>query len=302
MMMPLKMLQLAFVLLCLAASNGSEALAQDAMPTLSGSFADLCAADSEHPSKLWKISSRLDPALWRSRIVCDLSSPARPILRLTVHPGDAPDQSVGDAPTERVEIQIRKQVVKFDRPTWYHFAFRLEAPWRGIGNRTVIHQVKQNIPTEETKPLGMCQAANPLFKIEAIPTETGANFVAKVRGSADCNAGQSRIVCGPWHLNLGQWNDVNVMLKPSLTEGESALQVHLNGRDCDISYTGRLGFLDHGMRDQDGHPFIDTQPRFGIYRDTLPDVTQSIDFADIQFWSTDPSSDPAWSKSTVSAK
>ncbi|TWB58470.1 polysaccharide lyase-like protein [Rhizobium sp. ERR 922] len=217
-------------------------MAQEAAAPLSGSFADLCAVDGEHPSKLWRISSRLDPALWRSRIVCDLSSPSRPILRISVHPGDAPDQSIGDAPTERVEIQIKKEVIKFDEPTWYHFAFRLEAPWRGIGNRTVIHQVKQNIPTEETKPLGACQAANPLFKIEAIPSETGANFVAKVRGSADCNAGQSKIICGPWHLNVGDWNDVNVMLKPSLQEGASSIQVYLNGRACDSPIRGASAF------------------------------------------------------------
>ncbi|WP_349960193.1 heparin lyase I family protein [Rhizobium sp. ZPR3] len=301
-MMTSRTLQLAFILLGLGAFDESRAIAQEAAPPLLGGFADLCAVDSEHPSKLWKISSRLDSASWRSRIACDLSSPSRPILRITVHPGDAPDQSVGDAPTERVEIQIKKEVIKFDEPTWYHFAFRLEAPWQGLGNRTVIHQVKQNIPTEETKPLGACQAANPLFKIEAIPSETGANFVAKVRGSADCNAGESKIICGPWHLNIGDWNDVNVMLKPSLQEGASSLQVYLNGRACDTSYTGRLGFLDHGMRHQDGRPFIDVQPRFGIYRDTLPDIVQSIDFADIQFWSTDPSSDPAWSKLAVSTK
>jgi hypothetical protein len=140
-------------------------------------------------------------------------------LHITVHPGDAPDQSVGDKPIERVEVQIKKQVVKFDKPTWYHFAFRLDAPWQGMGNRTVIHQVKQNIPTEEVKPLGICQSANPLFKIEAIPSDTGADFVAKVRGTADCNAGEPKIICGPWHLNVGDWNNVNVMLKPSLQEG-----------------------------------------------------------------------------------
>ncbi|MFJ6325171.1 MULTISPECIES: heparin lyase I family protein [unclassified Rhizobium] len=295
-------LQLAFLLSCLGLLNGSSAAAQNAAPASPGSFADLCTASSEHPSKLWKISSRLDPALWGTRIACDLSSPSRPILRITVHPGDASDQSVGDAPTERVEIQVKREIVKFDRPIWYHFAFRLEAPWQGIGNRTVIHQVKQNIPTEDTKPLGSCQSANPLFKIEAIPSATGADFVAKVRGTADCNAGRSKTVCGPWHLNVGDWNDVNVMLKPSLQEGESALQVYLNGRACDIAYTGRLGYVDHGMRDQNGRPFIDTQPRFGIYRDALPDVVQSIDFADIQFWPTDPSGDPTWAKQTTFSK
>ena len=295
-MMTTRSIKLASILLGLLGFGLSSAVAQDVAAPLSAGFEDLCVADSAHPPKLWKISGKLDPNAWRSRIVCDLSSPARPVLHITVHPGDAPDQSVGDAPIERVEIQIRKQVIKFDKPTWYHFAFRLDAPWAGIGNRTVIHQVKQNIPTEETKPLGSCQSANPLFKIEAIPSKTGADFVAKVRGTSDCNAGTSQIVCGPWPLDIGEWNDVNVMLKPSLQEGASALQVALNGRACAISYTGRLGYLDHGMRDEDGHPYIDVQPRFGIYRDTLPDLIQSIDFADIKFWSTDPTGNPAWSK------
>ncbi len=301
-MMIRRILQLAILLSCLGPLNEASAVAQEAAPVFSGSFDDLCNASSDRPSKLWKISSRLDPALWRSRVACDLSSPSKPILHVTVHPGDASDQSLGDAPTERVEIQIKKEIVRFDRPIWYHFAFRLNAPWHGVGNRTVIHQVKQNIPTQETKPFGLCQSANPLFKIEAIPSATGADFVAKARGTADCNAGHSKILCGPWHLNVGDWNDVNVMLKPSLQEGESSLQVYLNGRSCNIAYTGRLGYLDHGMRDQNGHPFIDTQPRFGIYRDALADVVQSIDFADIQFWSTDPSGDPAWVKLAGSSR
>lgn len=206
-----------------------------------------------------------------------------------------------DRPAERVEIQIKKEIIKFDQPTWYRFSFRLENPWQDIGNRTVIHQVKQNIPTEEVRPQGICPAANPLFKIEAIPSATGADFVVKARGTTDCNAGQAKVICGPWHLDVGSWNDVSVMIKPSLHDGRSYLRVSLNGRNCD-PYTGLLGYVDHGYRNRDGRPFIDVQPRFGIYRDALPDTIQSIDFADIKFWSSDPSGDPSWSGATVTAK
>ena len=301
--MPARIWQIACGSACFAVGSLGHAIAQDTPPVLTGDLADLCAADAQHPPKQWKISKGINPDLWRSRLSCDVSSPRsdKPAVRVTVRPRDAYEVSLDDLPTERVEIQIKKQVIKFDQPTWYRFSFRLENPWQGIGNRTVIHQVKQNIPTEEQRPHGVCPAANPLFKIEAIPSATGADFVVKVRGTTDCNVGASKVLCGPWHLDVGSWNDVNVMIKPSLHDGSSDLRVSLNGRNCD-PYTGLLGYVDHGFRDRDGQPFIDVQPHFGIYRDALPDILQSIDFADIQFWSSDPSTEPAWSKSVSTTK
>lgn len=55
-----------------------------------------------------------------------------------------------------------------------------------------------------------------------------------------------------------------------------------------------LGYPRYGTM-KDGKPFIDTQPRFGIYRDALPGVSQTILFDDIAFWSQDPAGHPAWS-------
>jgi len=39
---------------------------------------------------------------------------------------------------------------------------------------------------------------------------------------------------------------------------------------------------------------IDTQPRFGIYRDALPETAQTILFDDILFWNENPAGHPAW--------
>ena len=277
-----------------------SAAAQEAAPALSGDLAELCAPDPQHPPSLWKISKKLDQGAWRPRLSCDSGAApsSGPVLRLSVHPGDAVEKESDEKSTERVEIQMRKEVVKFDEPTWYRFRFRLERPWQGIGNRTVIHQVKQNIQARDEKPQGACPAANPLFKVEARPSATGADFLVKVRGTSDCNLGESRIICGPWHLDLDHWNDVKVMIKPSLKEGASQVQVWLNGRGCD-PYTGLLGYPDHGVRDDSGRPFIDVQPRFGIYRDALPDNVQSIDFTGIRFWSANPAGDPSWSENPL---
>lgn len=275
------------------------AAAQEVSPALAGDLASLCAPDPQHPPSLWKISKGLKQDLWTSRLSCDsAASSSGPVLRITVHPGDAVERESDEKSTERVEIQMRKEVVRFDEPAWYRFRFRLESPWQGVANRTVIHQVKQNIPTREQQPQGECPAANPLFKIEARPSATGADFLVKVRGTTDCKLGESKTICGPWHLDVGSWNDVNVMIKPSLRDGASQLQVWLNGRSCN-PYTGLLGYLDHGVRDDSGHPFIDVQPRFGIYRDALPGNVQSIDFTGIRFWSANPAGDPSWSENPL---
>ena len=43
-----------------------------------------------------------------------------------------------------------------------------------------------------------------------------------------------------------------------------------------------------------GAPFINAQPRFGIYRDWRAE-TQTIYFDKIMFWNKDPSGHPDWS-------
>lgn len=266
-------------------------------PSFSQDFARECAAAKAPDLSAWKISAALDPVLAPLRLACAGDGAGGHALRIEVQPRDAYDAGEpGDNPTERVEMQIRRELVKFDEPVWYSFRFRLEAPWPQIVNRTVIHQIKQNIAADAARDRGgPCTAANPFFKIEAgYRAETGgAAFVTKVRGTDNCRDGKAGIQkCGPWPLAIGAWHRVHVALRPSQREGETDLRVWLNGRAC-APFTGALGYLDHGVRDKSGKPVVDTQPRFGLYRDALPE-SQVIDIADIAFWRQSPAGDPTW--------
>jgi hypothetical protein len=297
-------LPVGFALAALLAS-ASVAPAADA-PAFVQDFARDCAARDAPDLTAWRVSGALDRALWPQRLTCAAADgDGTRALRIEVRPRDAYDAGdPGDLPTERVEMQVRRELVKFDQYIWYTFRFRLEAPWPDAVNRTVIHQIKQNIATDaERERGGPCPAANPFFKIEAgYRAEVGAPaFVIKVRGTDDCRDGKAGVPnCGPWPLTLGDWHRVHVALKPSQREGETDLRVWLDGRAC-APFKGRLGYLDHGKRDASGEPLVDTQPRFGIYRDALPDTPQAIDFADIAFWTANPAGDAAWAGIPLSA-
>jgi len=273
-------------------------------PSFSQDFARECAAREAPDLSAWKISAALDPAVRPLRLTCATGGDGGHALRIEVKPRDAYDAGdPGDNPTERVEMQVRRDLVKFDEPVWYSFRFRLEAPWPQTVNRTVIHQIKQNIAIgSDLDRGGPCPAANPFFKIEAgYRAETGgAAFVMKVRGTDNCRDGKAGIEkCGPWPLATGEWHRVHVALKPSQREGATDLRVWLDGRAC-APFTGALGYLDHGARDAAGKPVVDTQPRFGIYRDAIP-ATQAIDVSDIAFWQKNPAGDPAWAGIPLSA-
>jgi hypothetical protein len=54
-----------------------------------------------------------------------------------------------------------------------------------------------------------------------------------------------------------------------------------------------MGDPEHGAR-RNGVPFVDTQPRFGIYRDWRAE-TQTIYFDKILFWNAEPTGHPDWS-------
>ena len=276
-----------------ALSTAGAGMAAPLEPVFRADFETSCA-----DATLWRISDLLDRATQPDRIRCvEVSGgEGRRALAITVQPGDAYDANPGSNPTERAEIQLKAELIQFDRTTWYSFLFRVESPWLDKKNRTVIHQIKQNIDPRFQKGKGgdeVCDSANPFFKIEVDSNGSTPVFRAKTAGTFGCgdSVGQARF-CGDWPIEADAWHRVNVMIRPSQTPGDSRLQLWLNGRACPL-HTGVLGYPRCGIS-RDGLPFIDTQPRFGIYRDALAGRSQTILFDDIAFWSAPPTGDAAW--------
>jgi Polysaccharide lyase len=86
---------------------------------------------------------------------------------------------------------------------------------------------------------------------------------------------------------------VQVRLKPA-HDASGRVDIWLNGTFCG-AYQGPMADRDYGAR-RNGAPFINAQPRFGIYRDRRTE-TQTIYFDKIMFWNADPSGHPDWSVS-----
>lgn len=270
---------------------GGPVPAGESTPVFSADFDTACVSADD-----WQVSGRLAPSARADRIHCVAAPAGGRALAVTVRPGDAYDPNPGSAPTERVELQLRREVVRFDATTWYSFRFRIAGAWPARRNRTVIQQIKQNIDPLYEKGRGqqeICDAANPLFKIEVDSDGATPVFRAKVAGAEGCgdSVGQQRI-CGDWPIGADAWHRVNVIIKPSQRAGGSHLQLWLDGRACP-TFDGVLGYPRYGVR-RDGLPVIDTQPRFGIYRDALPDLAQTILFDDIRFWDKAPVGVPDW--------
>jgi hypothetical protein len=83
---------------------------------------------------------------------------------------------------------------------------------------------------------------------------------------------------------------VNVQLVPA-QDASGRADIWLNGAHCG-AYRGSMGDPEYGVR-RNGVPFIDTQPRFGIYRDWRAE-TQTVYFDKIMFWDADPTGHPDW--------
>jgi hypothetical protein len=69
------------------------------------------------------------------------------------------------------------------------------------------------------------------------------------------------------------------------------VDIWLNGTFCGTCH-GPMADRDYGAR-RNGTPFINAQPRFGIYRDWRAE-TQTLYFDKIMFWNADPSGYPDW--------
>lgn len=275
----------------------------------------------------WWVTRRLDRKLWGERVAI-LDDPVQGrVARIQVREGDAgsgataamirdrrlvcdatgsraPEMEAGPegvAPTERAEIEIRAdratgegELVRFGEPVWYRFGFKLDQDWPRdvpangrILCRTVIHQVKQNAARD-----GDDCSASPFFKIEARPQGDRARFFAQIAAGDACATPPTVTrtqFCRRDVLQRGAWNTVNVRLAADGADGRA--DVWLNGEHCG-TYRGPMGDAAHGAR-RDGKPYVDQQPRFGIYRDWRAEP-QTIYFRRIMFWNADPTGHGDW--------
>jgi hypothetical protein len=305
------------------ATGGAFAQQAPPAPVFSEDFAGSFPA----PSK-WAISSLLEPAV-RSQRIGRAEDPAdgRMVGRIMVETGDALDGATpellqakryacdsagsragemesepgGVVPSERAEIQIKAdrktgvgEVVKFGAPVWYRFSFRVGGDWpRDVPAsgrspcRTAIQQIKQNAARD-----GVDCGASPFFKIEARPLGTAMRFFAQVTTGPACAAPHEvrRVQLCRAELPRASWATVNVRLLPA-QDASGQVDIWLNGAHCG-TYRGAMGDLEYGVR-RNGVPFIDTQPRFGIYRDWRAE-TQTIYFDKIMFWDVEPTGHPDW--------
>jgi hypothetical protein len=214
---------------------------------------------------------------------------------MTARPG-------GVAPTERAEMQVKTnrasgegELVKFGEWVWYRFAFKIGADWPrdvpAAGRtpcRTVIHQVKQDSFTDGTS----CNAS-PFFKIEARPLGERLRFFAQVATGAACAtppAVRRTPICIVDAVLRERWTTVHVRLFPA-QDASGRADVWLDGVHCG-SYRGPMGDAVDGAR-RNGVPFINAQPRFGIYRDWRA-ATQTIYFDRIMVWNSNPAGHVEW--------
>lgn len=296
-------------LLLLAALGPATAVAQGPPQPV---FTELFAYDPAAPWQLlrqWRISNQLESNLQPLRVGVVEDFSGKTVGRVTVQEGDGIDQANqamaetgryvcdsqgsraaemeaepgGGVPSERAEIQVRSdrgtgagELVKFGQPVWYRFSFKIPGDWPqdvpAAGRqlcRTVIHQIKQ----DSFKDGKSCDAS-PFFKIEARPLGERVRFFAQVAAGAPC-AGR------------------RVHLNPAY-DASGRLEVWLNGAFCG-AYQGPMADRENGAR-RDGAPFINAQPRFGIYRDRRAE-SQTIYFDKIMFWDADPARHSDWNVS-----
>ncbi len=318
----------AAALLLLAVLAPATAVAQQTPQPV---FTELFAYDPAAPSQLlrkWRISSQLDSKLQPLRVGVVEDPIGKTVGRVTVQEGDGLDgaseamlqarryvcDSKGSraaameaepgavVPSERAEIQVRSdratgagELVKFGELVWYRFSFKVAGDWPqdvpAAGRqpcRTVIHQIKQDSFTG-----GKSCNASPFFKIEARPLGERVRFFAQVAAGAPCAQPPmvTRTQICRRDLPRESWTTVRVRLNPAHNVNDGRVDIWLNGAFCG-TYQGPMADPDYGAR-RNGAPFINAQPRFGIYRDWRAE-TQTIYFDKIMFWNANPEGHPDW--------
>jgi len=207
----------------------------------------------------------------------------------------------GIVPSERAEIQVRSdratgagELVKFGELVWYRFSFKIAGDWPHdvpvAGRqlcRTVIHQIKQDSFND-----GKSCDTSPFFKIEARPVGEHVRFFAQVASGSSCAWPPMVMRTKVCRRELPReiWTTVQMRLNPA-HDSSGRVDIWLNGTFCG-TYQGPMADQEYGAR-RNGVPFINAQPRFGIYRDWRAE-TQTIYFDKIMFWVADPSGHPDW--------
>lgn len=181
-------------------------------------------------------------------------------LRIMVQPGD--NRMIGRQgnTTERFELTLKRTQLSLNREVWYAFALRVPADFPTAATRTIIHQFKENVrPIPPGLPAGTrhCEKASPMF---ALYLEQGRKLVALVTSSTDCD--HTRHSLAERTLSPDRWHEVMVHTRPAHA-ASGFLDLYLDG-ELIGRYRGIMGYVCHGL----GR--IDTQPRFGIYRDAHP--------------------------------
>ena len=316
----------ALLLFAIAFSWSTAAAQRTPQPV----FTELFPYDPAAPSELlakWRISSQLDRKLRPLRVGVVEDPIGKMVGRITLQEGDglagANEAMVqarqyictsegsraaaveakpgGVVPSERAEIQVRSdratgtgELVKFGEPVWYRFSFKVSGDWPHdlpvAGRqlcRTVIHQIKQ----DSFKQGESCDTS-PFFKIEARPLGDRVRFFAQVASGSPCASPPMVMrtkICRR-ELPREVWTTVQVRLNPA-HDLSGRVDIWLNGSFCG-TYQGPMADDEYGAR-RNGVPFINAQPRFGMYRDWRAE-TQTIYFDRIMFWNADPSGDPDW--------
>jgi hypothetical protein len=293
-------------------------------------FTELFSYDSAAPSELlrkWRISSQLDSTLQPLRVGVVEDPIGKTVGRITVQEGDglaganeamlqarhhvcnregsraaAVEATLGGVvPSERAEIQVRSdraagtgELVKFGEVVWYRFSFKIAGDWPHdvpvAGRqlcRTVIHQIKQDSFND-----GKSCDTSPFFKIEARPVGGHVHFFAQVASGSSCvwPPMVMRTKFCQSELPREIWTTVQIRLHPA-HDSSGRVDIWLNGTFCG-TYQGPMADHEFGAR-RNGVPFINAQPRFGIYRDWRAE-TQTIYFDKIMFWNANPSGHPDW--------
>jgi Polysaccharide lyase len=317
----------AAVLLFAAALSPPTAVAQ---PTPQPVFTELFTYDPAAPTQLlgkWLISSQLDSKLQPLRVGVVEDPIGKTVGRVTVQEGDGLDgasegmlqarhyicnsegsraaaveaEPGGVVPSERAEIQVRSdratgagELVKFGDLVWYRFSFKVAGDWPHdvpvAGRqlcRTVIHQIKQDSFRD-----GQSCDTSPFFKIEARPIGEHVHFFAQAASGSPCAWPRTvmRTKICQRELPREVWTTVQVRLNPAY-DPSGRVDIWLNSSFCG-TYQGPMADPEYGAR-RNGIPFINAQPRFGIYRDWRAE-TQTIYFDQIMFWNADPSGHPDW--------